>query len=499
MELQFKRREHHCLQTAVREIRNQELTQEIRLPDGMPDIGHILCAWGQTVLRGKEWRSTDVSFSGGMMVWVLYVPEDGSEERCIEGWIPFQMHWDLPEGCPEGTIRIQCIPRFVDARSVSARKLMVRAGTAALAEAFVPHSLELWEPGEATEDVQLLQTRWPVRMPVEAGEKRFLMDEEPEFTGAGHEPEKIICFRMEPRLLEKKVVGNKLVFRGNGNLRVLCRCAGGKLHSWEFPLPFSQFAELDGDYGPDAQADFVLSPTNLELELEEHGHLRFKGGMVAQYRITDQRMLNTAEDAYSPSRETKLKMENVQVPAVLETRQENMYGEQMLPVDAEEITDVSFLPEFPRLRPGEDGIAVEIPGQFQVLFYGTDGKLHAATARWEGNQSVKAAENTRLWVQSGRADLSPVAVGNGQISLDLQLPLEMTTVTNQSIPMITGLELGEPRQKDPDRPSLILRRAGEDRLWDIAKASGSTVEAIHRLNGIIEEPAADRMLLIPVN
>ena len=34
---------------------------------------------------------------GGMMVWVLYAPEDGSPERCIEGWIPFQMRWDLPE------------------------------------------------------------------------------------------------------------------------------------------------------------------------------------------------------------------------------------------------------------------------------------------------------------------------------------------------------------------------------------------------------------------
>ena len=43
---------------------------------------------GQTILRGKEWRSDSVSFSGGMMVWILYAPEDGSEERCIDGWIP---------------------------------------------------------------------------------------------------------------------------------------------------------------------------------------------------------------------------------------------------------------------------------------------------------------------------------------------------------------------------------------------------------------------------
>lgn len=498
MELQFKRCERPCLEAAVREIRNMELTQEIRLPDGMPDIGHILCAWGQTVLRGKEWRSDSVSFSGGMMVWVLYAPEDGSEERCIEGWIPFQMRWDLPEGSLEGKIRIHCIPRFVDARSVSARKLMVRAGTAAQVEAFVPRSLELWEPENAPEDVQLLQTRWPVRMPMEAGEKSFLMDEELELSGGAPEPEKIICFRFEPRLTEKKVLGNKLVFRGNGNLHVLCRCAGGRLHSWDLALPFSQFAELDGDYGSDAQADLVLAPTNLELELGENGRLRFKGGVVGQYLITDKQLLTTAEDAYSPGREVNLRMENVQVPAVLETRQENMYGEQTLPAEAEEIADISFLPEFTRQRPDENGVALEVPGQFQVLYYGTDGILHAGTVRWEGRQNVPADENTRLWIDPGPAEALRAASGSGQIAFSAQLPMEMTTVTSQSIPMVTALELGESRRKDPERPSLILRRAGEDRLWDIAKASGSTMEAIRRLNGIPDEPAPDRMLLIPV-
>ena len=128
-----------------------EQTQEIKLSDGMPDIGRVLAAWGQTILRGKEWRSDSVSFSGGMMVWILYAPEDGSEERCIDGWIPFQMKWDLPERTEEGSIRIQCLTRFVDARSVSARKLMVRVGAAAMAEACVPKTAEIAAPAEPIE------------------------------------------------------------------------------------------------------------------------------------------------------------------------------------------------------------------------------------------------------------------------------------------------------------------------------------------------------------
>lgn len=498
MELQFKRRELACLDTAVREVRNMELTQEIRLPDGMPDIGQILCAWGQAVLRGKEWQSDSVSFSGGMMVWILYAPEDGTEERCIEGWIPFQMRWDLPDDCPEGTVRIHCIPRFVDARSVSARKILVRAGTAAQAEAFVPQTLELWEPEVPTEPVELLQTQWPLRLPEEAGERSFLLDEEQEPSGTIPEPEKIISFRLEPKLTEKRVLGNKLVFRGNANLHMLCRCTGGQLHSWDLELPFSQFAQLQGEYGPEAQCDIWLSPTSLEPELGENGRLRFKGGLVAQYLVTDRQMITAAQDAYSPNREVQLRMETVQVPVVLEGRRENIYGEQTIPAESGQLVEFSILPDFPRQHPAENGVELELPGQFQTLYYGTDGTLRAGTGRWEGRLSVSSDENTRLLVTPGPVEDPRITAMGSQITMNCRVPIEITAVTEQSIPMVAGLELTEPRQKDPERPSLILRRAGEEGLWEIAKASGTTMDAIRRINGLTGEPAPDRLLIIPV-
>jgi hypothetical protein len=298
---------------------------------------------------------------------------------------------------------------------------------------------------------------------------------------------------------EKKVLGNKLVFRGNGNLHVLCRCAGGQLQSWDLEIPFSQFAELEDTYGNDAQGDLVLSPTTLELELGEDGRLRFKGGAAAQYLITDRQLLPVTEDAYSPGREVQLRQETIRVPAILESRRENLYGEQTLAADAQQIVESSFQPDFPRQRFGENGMEAELSGQFQVLYYAPDGTLRSGTARWEGRLQLPADENTQFLFAPGPAETPRAVSGGGQITLRSEIPMEMTAVTEQSIPMLTGIELGEPRTPDPDRPSLILRRAGEDRLWDIAKASGSTMAAIRRLNGITEEPAPDRMLIIPVS
>ena len=71
MELQFEKQQIPCLRQLPAEEQIQEQTQELRLSDGMPDIGRVLCAWGQVVMRGKEWRSDSIGVSSGVMAWVL--------------------------------------------------------------------------------------------------------------------------------------------------------------------------------------------------------------------------------------------------------------------------------------------------------------------------------------------------------------------------------------------------------------------------------------------
>lgn len=497
MELQFGKTMLSCLDTAVQEVQNSEQTQQIGLPDGMPDIGRILSAWGQTILRGKEWRGDSIAFSGGMMVWVLYAPEDGTEARCIDAWIPFQMKWDLPAGTPEGSIRIQCLPRFVDARSVSARKIMVRAGVSTLAMALAPREVEVFAPESVPEGVELLRSVYPVRLPKEAGEKTFLQDEELILPDSAPQPEKLIYYRLNPKITDKKVLSNKIVFRGNTILHVLYRSEEGQLHSWDFEVPFSQYADLNEEHSTDAQTDILLSPTSLELELDDEGHLRLKSGVVAQYLITDKALLEVIEDAYSPDRELTLQTEDLELPAVLDTRRENLYGEQSIPGDANVAADVTFLPDFPRQRRTETGVEMELPGVFQVLYYGEDGALHSGSAHWEGKHTLNADENSEFLAipMPGEAQ---AAAGNGSVLAKAEFPMEITAATSRGIPMVTGLNLGEPRQANPERPSLILRRAGDKRLWDLAKASGSTVEAIRKANNLQDEPAPNQMLLIPV-
>ena len=149
------------LKRVLGEVRSLEQAQEIRLTDGMPDIGRVLCGWGQILQRSKEWNGDSITLSAGMMVWVLYAPEDGSGPRTVEGWIPFSMTWDLPESMPEGKMQITCLTKFVDVRSISARKIMVRAGIGAMVQAYIPCEAQIYGPRK-----EYKPGPWPRCLPV---------------------------------------------------------------------------------------------------------------------------------------------------------------------------------------------------------------------------------------------------------------------------------------------------------------------------------------------
>lgn len=497
MEMNMEKRTIACLDRVMQEVRTAELTQQIKLPDGMPDIGRILAAWGQPILRSKEWEDGEATASGGMMVWVLYAPEDGGKPCCLDGWIPFRLKWELPEEIPEGTLRIRCLARFVDGRSVSPRKIMVRCGISALGEADISAEWELAVPVGDRENVELLQNVYPLRIPKEAGEKAFLLDEDLTLPDSAPQPEKLIYSHMEPRTTDCRVLGDKLAFRGNGNLHVLYASEEGHLHSWDFPLPFSQIAELDREYGADAMGDLAPVLTNLEAELDEEGHLRLKAGIAAQYRITDRQMVAVVEDAYSPDRELNLETENLELPVVLENRRENLYGEQTIPAEANGAVDLSFLADYPRQRRTDQGLELEYPGSFQMLYYGADGSLQSANARWEGRQQIPADDHSELMAIPLPGE-PQVLTGRGQMQVKAELPVEITATARQKISMVTGITLGSEKKPDPNRPTLILRRAGERSLWELAKGTGSRVEDIRQANGLQGEPVPGQMLLIPV-
>ncbi len=468
------------LDTKVRAVQNQEQTQEVRLPEGMPDIGRVLCAWGQPVLRSKEWRGDSMVVSGGVTGFVLFEPEDGAAPQMVQCWLPFQAKWSFPESKHEGTIRTRCLLKSIDARTLSARKLMVRSTVGLLGEALEPASVEIPQLEAVPEDVQVLTNTYPLQLPSEAGEKLITLDETVDLP----EATQLIAWDMDPVVGEETVVGQRAVFKGAAKLHLVYMDANGRILSGYYDLPFAQYAELDKDHDKEATVSTMLAVSNLEPELTD-GVLAVKAGLIVQYLVHDRQLLQLVQDAYSPYRPVEATVEMLTLPVLLEQLQRPLEAQGGMDHPITQVADMVLLPEHPLQYRQEGKIHLEIPGLLQTLGYDQEGKLQVHTESWMGVMELPAGDQCSICAN--------VVHGNGS-----QLQVQLQSVAQQSFPMVTDLQLGAEIEPDPDRPSLILCRAEDGDLWSIAKECGSTVEAIRKANGFSAEPVPGQMLLIPV-
>lgn len=496
MDIKFEKEPLSYLDIVAWEKQNQELTQEVRLTEELPDAGRVLGCWGQCILRSKEWRSGGMNASGGVMTWTLYAPEDGSEPRCVENWIPMQLKWSFPQTEREGLMSITCAVRSADARVISARKLMIRVSVGALGIAVCPAEAEIPQIGELPEDVQLLQRTYPVVLPAEAGEKTVQLDEELDLPGMGQGGRKLLRCLVFPKVQEQRIIGDRLVFRGNTKLQLLLSDSAG-IHAEVLDVPFSTFTDLDAEHETESEAQIDLALTSLEAELTEEGRLRLKAGMVAQYMLWDRKNLTVIEDACSIRRDIRLQEQILMLPALLEHRTESCTAGGILHRNAGHTVDGVCSAEYPSVERQDGQLRLTVPASAQLLWH--DGSvLQGTNAQLEGHVEFKQDEDSRCLVSIRDAASLQISGSGEESEIRCDIELEIRSLAGQGMSMVTGMELGELRPEDPNRPSLILRRSAGESLWELAKESGSTVEAIRQANGIEELPTPGQMLLIPV-
>ena len=219
--------------------------------------------------------------------------------------------------------------------------------------------------------------------------------------------------------------------------------------------------------------------------------------MVRQFRYPmDRVMLELAQDAYSPIRQVTPVEESLSVMTLLEQKSQTLNAEATATADMSQAVDTVFYPKFPEYHPESGQMALR--GRFQILGYGDEGSLQLAIPQWEDTLPMPADRDSRVQGIVTNTGLPQAMVLGQELTARGDLLLDTATFAHETIPMVSGLELGEPIEPDPDRPSLILRRPGGDSLWEIAKKTGSTMDKIRRANHLEAEPEDNVLLLIPV-
>jgi len=498
MELQFDK--YHCksLHKNFSQILDQELTMDIRLPESLPDVGRVLGSWGQVILRGKEWRSNSVGISGGVMAWVLYTPDNGTHLESVETWIPFQMHWDIPESQRDGTICTLPLIKAIDARSISARKLMLRVNISVNCSAYEPRETPIYRQVEQLpEDIQVLKQTYPLELPVEAGEKQIQLEERLILEDFCPPIDKICYFDITPQITETKILGNKLLFRGNAKFHVAYSGSNNQIQILDQELLFSQYTLLDTEYGLHAKAWLQPVITGLELELTAEQPM-IKAAISIQYIIYDQKMLELTEDAYSITRELTLDKQSLQIYSRLDATEINMELSQKLSLQAKQILDAVWYPEHPEKSYNSGKLEITQPGILQLLYIDAEDNYQCGISFVKQTDGMVSAPQNQIDLYSTCMYRPQVYLNNNDVSITIDVTLQSIASSENGLEMVTGMKVGNVIELDPLRPSLILQKTGKKRIWDIAKQHSAKISDIQSANNIQDEPSTDQVILIPI-
>lgn len=485
MELGFEKMQLPYLRQLLSQTKEMELTQEVKLPEQLPDVRDILAAWGQVLIRSKEWRSNSIGINGGVLCWVMYVPEGEDMPRTVDAWLPFQMLLDIPESSDDGQIWVDPALKLVDARVTGAGRIMARACVNLQVKAAVPDNAQLYKLPLMEPDIQLLQKNVSLQLPCEAGEKSFVMDEE--FSLEGDPAEKLLYYTLQPVITEQKVMAGKLVFRGTAWIHGLYQTESGP-QKFSVEIPFAQYVQLNMDYEPDAVAWVCPAVTGLEMDLTGENRVHMKAGIIGQYVIFESKQIPVVEDAYSTERNLVMQTHQLSLPNLVKTQKQPVFADFVSADDGMWI-DGMFYADHPQMQRNSEDVQLDLRGRYQLLFRDDNGQVQGRAGKWEHTQKQAGEDGIP-------SDMRLYAVSAAQPS-GMELEWELMTLEEMPIQTVSGLCLSEPEKSYEERPSLILRRKGGDSLWNIAKAAGSTVEKIMEANGLDGEPPADKMLLIP--
>lgn len=476
-----------------------EETQQLRIPEPMSDVDRILGAWGQVLLRGKEWRDGCVTVTGGTMVWVMYLPEGETQTpQTAQAWLPFQMKWDLPQTPTDGKIRVQPLLESVDARSTSAKKIVARATVSVLLEAYLEEERECFVLEELPEDLCVLKKTYPLLLPRECGEKVFEMEEDLTLPQSAPPIGEILRFSFHPELIDQKVMSGKVVFRGSGLLHVLYKSEDNELNTWDFEIPFAQYEQLETEYEQDAKCRVLPVVTGLELDQRPNGELRLKAGITGQYLIYDITELTVAEDAYRIHGDLAVQHQDLELPVVLDMKQQTIPAEISLPTQVTGMLDVAFYPSQICSRTYADGMILDLSGSIHVLYLDENHQIQGKTQRWQEEMMIPAASNTQIYTDLQASGVPKATITSADTVVKSGVYLDCLTGTQSTILMISKMETGEEHVQDPERPCLVLQRMCSSSLWDLAKENGSTVEKICAVNGLTDTAEFGQMLLIPI-
>lgn len=499
MELEFTSNLLQYLKPVFCDNRCREESTDAIIPDSSPDVERIITVNATAVMRSKECRSGSVSVSGGIRCTVLYMAEQEQQPRCLEMYLPYSIRADESSFTEDSMVMFSPWIRGADAKVVNSRKLNVCVDLCYSLRVYEKQQEQLPVLSSCPESLQTLNAVYPVLLPMEIAERSFRLTEELQIPQSRPLKGQVLNFEPRLELTEKRLAGNKAVFKGLVHASVIYESGDNKLCSIQAELPFSQFCELREVYDEETP-EILLTVTGSELERtsrQDGDGLLFTVHILAQSVVSARKELSIVSDAYSVEGELVPTWKELEIQSCLDRQNYTRTLRESWQGSVDEIIGVSACLEEPFAQRTDNAAELVANVNMKVLYREAGGALQECCIRTALREQLAASPEVQFDLCAAVIGEPTVLPTAGGMELRCTVHLSVATQVNGKYRTLCGGAIRD-MEVGSGRPAVIVRRTRSgERLWDIAKANGTTVERIRMANRMDAEETECGILLIP--
>ncbi len=493
----------------------QAFESDILLPDYYQDIMKILKCHAMPVVTKSNLLNNKVVIDGMVSIKIYYQTVE-NKIRTISSKINFSKVFEVEEYKNDLYIFPQLKLDYVNCRAVNERKIDIKGAISISVKLFYNSKEDMLESAEGA-GLQIKKDVIKTMAVIGSNNNQFNLKEEVVLDSNKPDIGNVIRYEFDIICNEKKVIDNKIVFKGNVEGKVLYSQFNEDDESElpvvvDFVLPINQIVDLSGLVpGDDCHLNCDLIWAEITPKANSDGKNRsfvvdvsFNAVVKCHKEITTNFIL----DAYSTLKEVENNYKVINCYKILNKIDETVMVEanvSILGASGLKVLDVWNTPKIVFTKTNDGSLIVE--GKTELSILGLQDDIPIYIEKFIDFQTSVPIKNLDagdirydLEVKNRKINYS---LNNDSMDLKIDLNLEGYIYQNKVKNVITDIKVSENdkvKEKN-DNNSLIVYYAqpGED-VWELAKKYNTNISAILNENedleeGIIKEK---RMLLIPV-
>ena len=160
--------------------------------------------------------------------------------------------------------------------------------------------------------------------------------------------------------------------------------------------------------------------------------------------------------------------------------------------------DTQVLLDRPAVRRDGESLWAVAGANVSLLYYDPDGQLQGKSLRAEVSCNTKLAESGLCRADAQPAQAPAADVRGGEAVVQMPVDFCLSSYAAKEWQNLSGGEYTPDTQRQR-RPSVVVCRAKDESLWNLAKRNRTTVAAIQAANALRGDAAQEgELLLIPL-